>query len=241
MEDEVTRNDYPRMARPAGRVVEGIRQFSWGAVWAGFFIALGMEVLLTSLGLYLGFGGYNSQAANPWSGASGWATIWYLLAAGWSLFWGAWCAARLSGSPRGGILHGITTWGLASAATIAVAALTSWAVLRGGIDVLETATAAGAPAARGAVTEAARQAAQAAGVAPRQAPGAATETTRQPAQAATQMAQATANFASGLASRVFGGSLVGFLAALLGGWLGRPRNIRFEEVEALPGPTRRAA
>src|SRR5689334_11281057 len=98
MADEVIRNDlagYP----PRAGLFGVFRRISWGAVWAGVMIALGMETLFALFGLFIGFHMYDWQAPNPWSGIPAWSTIWYLVTAGWSMFFGAWCAARLSGNP----------------------------------------------------------------------------------------------------------------------------------------------
>jgi hypothetical protein len=52
------------------------------------FVALGMEVLFTLFGFFIGFGMYKWQAANPWAGISAWTTVWYPVTAGWSMFFG---------------------------------------------------------------------------------------------------------------------------------------------------------
>ena len=220
MPDDVIRNDAVREPpRSAVGITEVFRSISWGAVWAGLMIALGMEVLFSLFGSFIGFGMYNWQAANPWAGISAWTTVWYLITAGWSMFFGAWCAARLSANPtrHAAILHGITTWGLATAATIAIVGVASWAVFREGINLLGTAAIAGVQ-----VTPAGQAAAQ-----------------MQPN--AGLMAQATANILSGLSLRIWAGVLLGFITAVLGGWMGRPLHAPLELLQAVPGPTRRAA
>jgi len=206
-----------------------VKRISWGAVWAGVMAALGMEVLFTLFGLFIGFGMYKWQAANPWGGISAWTTVWYLVTAGWSMFFGAWCAARLSGNPTtgDGILHGICTWGLVTATTIAIVAVTSWAVLREGIDVLSTAAIAATPAVVTQIPAApVPQAGQAIG---------------QVQANAGQMAQATASIISGLSLRIFGGVLLGFITSLFGGWLGRSRPVVVNTGEAVTVPAQRAA
>ncbi len=234
MADDVIRNDPAVVPSRLAGIMERV---SWGAVWSGVLIAIGMEVLFTLFGLFIGFGMYNWQAANPWAGISHWTTAWYLVTAGWSMFFGAWCAARLSGNPlRGdGLLHGITTWGLATFATIAIIAVLSWAVLREGIAVLSTAAiTAGqtAPAAlstgpgQAAANAAANQAGQAVG---------------QVQANAGPIAQATANIISGISLRVFGGVLLGFITALVGGLLGARRTLVMAAPEVVPAPTRRVA
>jgi hypothetical protein len=235
MADEIVRDD-PALAPPRRAVTGILERISWGAVWAGVMVALGMEVLFTLFGFFIGFGMYNWRAANPWAGISAWTTVWFLVTAGWSMFFGAWCAARLSGNPLAGdgILHGITTWGLATAATIAIVSVASWAILREGINVLATAAMTAeqvVPAAVNHIPPAqVSQAAQQAG-----------QAVSQMQANAGPMAQATATIISGLSLRIFGGVLLGFITALLGGWLGRSRTIVMSPTETVPIPTRRAA
>jgi hypothetical protein len=199
-------------------------------------VALGMEVLFTLFGFFIGFRMYKWQAADPWVGISHWTTIWFLVTAGWSMFFGAWCAAKLSGNPIPGdeILHGISTWGLATVATIAIVALGSWAVLRDGIDLLGTAALAAGQVAPAAINHIP--------------PGQVAQGTAQAGQALAQiqanagpMAQATANIISGFSLRICGGVLLGFITAIFGGLLGRSRSVVLAAPEIVPVPTRRAA
>ena len=234
MPDDIIRND-PVLDTPRSSWSGIMGRVSWGAVWAGVMVALGMEILFTLFDFFIGFGMYHGRAANPWAGIPAWTTVWYLVTAGWSMFFGAWCAARLSGNPvpGDGILHGITTWGLATVATIVIVALGSWAVLREGIDVLGTAAIAAEQVmpTTGQVT-----------------PGEVSPETQAASQAVGQlqanagpMAQATANIISGLSLRTCGGVLLGFITALFGGWLGRSRPVIVASPDIVPVPTRRAA
>ncbi len=53
MTDDVIRNDPPAvLARPG--LTSIAERVSWGAVWAGVMAALGMEVLFTLFGLFIG-------------------------------------------------------------------------------------------------------------------------------------------------------------------------------------------
>jgi hypothetical protein len=220
MADEITYSEStPYPARFPVRFSEIINRVSWGAVWAGVMIALGMEMLFALFGFFIGFGMYHWGAANPWAGISVWTTVWYLVTAGWSMFFGAWCAARLSGSPTRGaaVLHGITTWGLATVATVLLVTVATWGVLREGVDVLTTATLAAVPIGRAAVT------------------------TPLTPQNAGPLAQATAMLISGVALRIWGGILLGFITALFGGMLGRAPTVLVGVQETTPGPTRLAA
>lgn len=231
MADDLNRNEPARYSvRPGVRLSEVVSRVSWSAIWAGVMIALGMEALFISFGLFVGFGIYDSTAANPWAGVSAWTTVWYLVTAGWSMFFGAWCAARLSGNPvrEAAILHGITTWGFAAVATLAIAVVGSWAVLREGINLLGTSFVSGAqalPSVSGQVAQATQQAGQA----------------LNQVQNSGATAQATANLVSGLALRTCGGVLLGFITAIFGGWLGRPHTVIIEQQQTPAGPTRLAA
>jgi hypothetical protein len=135
--------------RPAVLLNETVAPVSWGAIWAGVMAALGMEALFSLFGLFIGFGMYSANSVNPWGGVPTWSLVWFLVTAGWSMFFGAWCAARLAGYPlrQVGVLHGIATWGLTSFVTIAIVVLVSWAVLREGINVLGSVSAAIPPVA----------------------------------------------------------------------------------------------
>lgn len=212
MPDEVIRTD------PAGipvhtAVGQIVKRVSWGAIWAGVMVALGMEALFTLFGLFIGFHMFHAESIYPWAGVPGWATAWYIVTAGWSMFFGAYCAARLSSNPFTGdrIFHGITTWGLATVATVVIAGTISFAVLREGITLLAVAAAT--------------------------APGAVVAV---PANGTT--AQATAHLISGLSLRLFIGMLVGFVTAICGGLLGYSRAVAVAPTEeVVPVIPRRAA
>jgi hypothetical protein len=228
MADDIDRNEVVSLPAWSGvRVSELVKRISWGAVWAGAIVTLGMEALFTAFGLFIGFGMYDSRAANPWAGISAWTTVWYLVTAGWSMFFGAWCAGRLSGDPVRGsrILHGITSWGLATIATVAIVTIASWSVLSQGVDLLRTAAAAGAQVAPGQVSQAVQQAGQ----------------TAAQLQSGGPLAQATANIVSGIALRIWGGVLLGFITALFGGWLGRGLPAVVTPTQFAAGPSTRAA
>jgi hypothetical protein len=138
-DDVINRNDSVVYSnRPAVLLNESVAPVSWGAIWAGVMAALGMEALFSLFGLFIGFGMYKPNSIYPWGGVPTWSLVWFLVTAGWSMFFGAWCAARLAGYPlrQVGVLHGIATWGLTSFATMAIVVLISWAVLREGINLL---------------------------------------------------------------------------------------------------------
>jgi hypothetical protein len=96
-----------------------LAKVSWGAIWAGVMVTIGMEALFLSFGICI-------NAA--FGGSVVWSTVWYLVTMAVSFCAGAWCAARLSDSPvrEVSILHGITTWGLATLATGIIFGAIAW-------------------------------------------------------------------------------------------------------------------
>jgi hypothetical protein len=226
--------DTVRYAAPVGgRFGEMFSRVSWGAIWAGVMIALGLEVLFALFGLFIGFGMYRYQAPNPWAGIGPWTTAWYLITSAVSMFFGAWSAARLSGNPvrEAGVLHGLATWGLATFVSVIIASLGTWSVVRTGMNMLTAAaittqTAAATPNAPPAVANSAEEANRAA-AALAQNPG--------------PTAQATTSAISRISLLMWGGVLLGFITAILGGMAGRAPGV-FVQGQPVPvGPTRLAA
>ncbi|WP_224242121.1 hypothetical protein [Hyalangium gracile] len=89
-------------------------KLSWGAILGGTFVALGVWILLYSLGLALGLS--SVDPGNPGSARSaGIGTgIWSLIAPLIALFIGGLVASRTAGvvDKMGGAMHGAVLWGL---------------------------------------------------------------------------------------------------------------------------------
>ncbi len=87
---------------------------SWGAIFAGVFVALGTQLLLVMLGLAIGLGAIDPQSQNPFSGIGMGSVIWLFLSAIVSLFAGGYVAGRLAAvASRGdGGLNGAVVWAL---------------------------------------------------------------------------------------------------------------------------------
>jgi hypothetical protein len=166
-----------------GTEVEFFRRVSWGAIFGGVLTALGVELIFLSFGLFIGF-----QMTN--GGGSSWTTAWYLVSVFFSLFFGAWVAAKLTGNPdRGnGMLHGVVVWGLSMFTTAVIATAILWDVIRMASSWLQTAVSSVAPAA-GAV----------------------------PPQTLNRVAENTANDLSTTALVIFFGLLLALAASLIGG------------------------
>jgi hypothetical protein len=101
------------------------RRVSWGAIFAGFFVTMVVQIMLTLLGAAIGLASLE-PFREPHSGqkvaiASG---IW-LLASGLISIWiGACVAGRLCGGPQraDGLIHGIVAWSVSTCATLALLA-----------------------------------------------------------------------------------------------------------------------
>jgi len=95
-------------------------KLSWGAILGGAFVALGVLILLYSLGLALGLSSVDPN--NPGSAKSaGIGTgIWGLIAPLIALFVGGFVAARTAGvvDKGGGAMHGAVMWGLTTIAGV---------------------------------------------------------------------------------------------------------------------------
>ena len=93
--------------------MEFISRLSWSAVFAGVFIAIAIQLLLSLLGLSIGFGSINPvEDARPFSGLGTGALIWWIVTMLISLFAGGWVAGWFSNQIQKTdlILHGLITW-----------------------------------------------------------------------------------------------------------------------------------
>jgi hypothetical protein len=73
-----------------------LRRISWGAVFAGFLIAVVLQLAFNLLGLAIGFAAVDTQAGNPFEGLGIGSLIYMVLTVMISLFTGGWIAGRLS-------------------------------------------------------------------------------------------------------------------------------------------------
>lgn len=90
-----------------------ISRLSWGAVISGVFIAIAAQLLLSFLGLGIGFGSINPlDEAKPFSGLGNGALIWWIITMLISVFTGGWVAGWFSNHMQKTdlILHGLLTW-----------------------------------------------------------------------------------------------------------------------------------
>jgi len=90
-----------------------INRLSWGAIIAGVFIAIAVQLLLSFLGLGIGFGSINPMdEAKPFSGLGIGALVWWIVSMLISVFTGGWVAGWFSNHIQKTdlVLHGLLTW-----------------------------------------------------------------------------------------------------------------------------------
>ncbi|HSU57152.1 MAG TPA: hypothetical protein VLT36_24130 [Candidatus Dormibacteraeota bacterium] len=116
-----------------------LRRASWGAIFAGVFVTVVLQLMLTLLGAAIGFATFQSQDSTQ--GTTTASGIWMLVSGLVSVWVGACIAGRLAGGPRraDGMLHGIITWSVATVAALLLLATAFGAVLGGVGSFLGTA------------------------------------------------------------------------------------------------------
>ena len=119
-----------------------LRRVSWGAIFAGFVVALAVQLLLTLLGLGIGIGTIDpATEANTLSGIGTGAGIWAGVSVILALLAGGFVAARLAGMPMrpAAVLHGISVWALVVLATAYLATTAAGSLISGATGVVTNA------------------------------------------------------------------------------------------------------
>lgn len=129
-------------------------KLSWGAIFGGTFVALGVWILLYTLGLALGLSSVDPANASSAKSAGIFTGIWSVIAPLVALFVGGVVAARTAGivDKAGGALHGAVLWGLTTLSGVVVLGMLLSSVLGAVFNVGKAAVGAGGAAAVGAVT-----------------------------------------------------------------------------------------
>jgi hypothetical protein len=134
MADDVYTEVPPRYPVSMGsRVIDMPYDVSWGAIWSGVMVTLGLVAMLTAFGIFIGA---------VIGGSTIWTMAWYLVTMAVSFYVGAFATARLSHAAtkeRCGML-GFTTWGLSTLGLVIIGLITSFALLRLGTTLLVTGT-----------------------------------------------------------------------------------------------------
>lgn len=106
--EETTVKQGPWPTAAAARMQEfPIPLISWSSIFAGVFVALAVQLILTTLGSIIGL----STSATAFSTFT---SIWAAISGVIALFLGGWISGRMSafGGIETGLFHGVITWSL---------------------------------------------------------------------------------------------------------------------------------
>ena len=123
-----------------------VKRVSWGAIFAGLFVTIVVQIMLTLLGVAVGLATVHpTQEQEPAHGLVIGSAIWLVVSSLASIWIGSCVAGRLSGGPQraDGLLHGIVTWSVSTVAMLALMATSLGAAL-GGIGSLLASAVSGA-------------------------------------------------------------------------------------------------
>jgi hypothetical protein len=116
------------------------RRISWGGVFAGLFLVLAIQLLLSLLGFGIGLSMVQpGQGGAPNAGAIGiGAAVWWVVTYLIALVLGGFTAARLAGVARrfDGVLHGLVTWAFALLVTFYLLTTAVGGVIGGAFGVV---------------------------------------------------------------------------------------------------------
>lgn len=115
-------------------------RLSWGAIFAGTLIVLAVQMLLSLLGLGIGFGMVEpNQGGTPGAGSFGvGAGIWWVVTYLVALVAGGYVAARLAAAtiPLDGMLQGLVTWAAALMVTVYLLSTAVGGIIGGAFNVV---------------------------------------------------------------------------------------------------------
>lgn len=108
-----------------------LKRVSWGAIFAGTAIALGLLILMGLLGTAIGFRAVDPQQDGMFDGVGIGAGIWWIVTSILALGIGGYVAGHLSGMPdkNSANAHGATVWGLLTIVMLWLATSTVGTVL----------------------------------------------------------------------------------------------------------------
>lgn len=108
-----------------------LSRVSWGAIFSGTVIALGLLVLLGTLGTAFGFRAIDPEQDAAFDGIPIVAGIWWIATSVIALAVGGYVSGHLSGIPekRAATAHGASVWGLLTIAMLWLAASTTGAAV----------------------------------------------------------------------------------------------------------------
>jgi hypothetical protein len=113
----------PGISPQRSRRMRWVKGISWTSVFAGVIVALGVQMLLSTLGTGIGMSMIDPLRAQDTPTVTEFsigAGLWWVVSSFLALFIGGWVAAQFSGYLRhmDGILHGMLVWALGTLLTI---------------------------------------------------------------------------------------------------------------------------
>ncbi len=114
---------------------------SWGAIFAGTFVTVVLQIMFTFLGAAIGLANISQNGGNAHQDMALASGIWLLVTALISIWVGSCVAGRLSGGPlrADGLIHGIVTWSVATIVTVLLLATATGALIGGAGSFLSNA------------------------------------------------------------------------------------------------------
>lgn len=119
----VDRTDRATLREPVNPAPALLSRISWGAIFAGAVIALGLTILFGLMGTAMGFGAIEPRSGNPFSGLGIGTAIWWIVTSLVSLGIGGYIAGRDSGQTErsSAMAHGAAMWGFVTIVTLWIA------------------------------------------------------------------------------------------------------------------------
>ncbi len=122
-------------------VVAPVNRTSWGAIWAGFFVALAVEFVLTVLmvGIFASFVHPGGGTPSGLSFGIGIA-IWFFLQTLGAFYTGGWVTGKLAGKPDRwwNALHSFAVWGLTTAVLVYILVAAAGSAVTGTLDLVRS-------------------------------------------------------------------------------------------------------
>src|SRR5258707_1993751 len=116
------------------------QRISWAAIFGGVILVVAVQLLLSLLGAGIGLGTVNTNlGSTPTASSLGiGAGVWWVVSSYIALGLGGYVAAWFAGIEIrfDGVLHGLTTWGIATLLTIYLLTSAIGGIIDGGVSAL---------------------------------------------------------------------------------------------------------
>ncbi|MFP4014534.1 MAG: hypothetical protein ACLFVQ_10640 [Chitinispirillaceae bacterium] len=120
------------------------KRVSWGAIFVGVLVAIGIQITLSMLGVAIGLASINVFGEQDPAGLATGTVVWLILTGIVSLFCGGWVTGRLSGDvvKLDRALNGLGVWSLTVVLSIYLMSSTASAIVGGAFGLLGSGAAA---------------------------------------------------------------------------------------------------